>query len=81
MKREHAASTLRARHKGKRQGWNADPTANEAIKAIMNAEANDEAAQRYNDLMPKLKELIWESGFVLVERIKLQDVKTGKHFL
>ncbi len=47
----------------------------------MNAEANDEAAQRYNDLMPKLKELIWESGFVLVERIKLQDVKTGKHFL
>lgn len=81
MKREHAASTLRARRKGQKQGWNADPTANEAIKAIMNAEANDEAAQRYNDLMPKLKELIWESGFVLVERIKLQDVKTGKHFL
>lgn len=46
----------------------------------MNAEADDDAARRFNELMPKLKERIWESGFVLAERIKLQDAKTGKFY-
>lgn len=62
----------------------ADPT---AYQAIQNASpkpktnennARDEAAEV---LIKCLKNLIWLSGFRLIERIKIEDPKSGKKYL
>ena len=55
-----------------------DPTAYEALQNVLNETGERDArAQR---LIKSLKEIIEQSGYDLLERIVLQDRKTGRYY-
>lgn len=56
----------------------ADPTAYNALKPIIQADAALEG--KVNFLIKVLKFIITESGFELLARIELRDKKTGRCF-
>lgn len=56
----------------------ADPTAYLGTREIIREEAETE--KRAYDLIKVLKFIIRSTGFELIERVKIRDVKTGKEF-
>lgn len=56
----------------------ADPTAYYGTKDLIREESETE--RRAFDLIKALKFIIRLTGFELIERIKIKDVKTGKEF-
>ncbi len=55
-----------------------DPTAYEGTKNIIREET--ELERRVNTLIKTLKNVIRLSGFEIIGRIEIKDVKTGKEF-
>lgn len=55
-----------------------DPTAYEGVKSIVREE--NALDGRVSDLVKVLKFIIRNSGFELVSRIEIKDVKTGRVF-
>lgn len=51
----------------------ADPTAYNAIRKV----EHDRAVESVNRLIKEIKALITDNGFVLLNRIKLKDEKSG----
>lgn len=59
------------------EGYN-DPTAFYGTQKIVREESETE--RRANELIKVLKFIIRSTGFELIERVKIRDVKTGKEF-
>lgn len=55
-----------------------DPTAYAGMREVVKEES--EADKRACDLVKVLKYIIKISGFEVIERIKLKDVKTGREY-
>lgn len=58
------------------EGYN-DPTAFYTHKIVRE---ESETERRANELIKVLKFIIRSTGFELIERVKIRDVKTGKEF-
>ncbi|NCC06736.1 MAG: hypothetical protein EOM30_01510 [Clostridia bacterium] len=56
----------------------ADPTAYEGLKSIIQEE--NALDREVNTLIKVLKFIISRSGFELISRIELRDVKTGREY-
>jgi len=54
----------------------ADPTAYEALRNLRRAEINGDVTL----LIKVLREIITDSGFMLLNRIELKEIKSGKAF-
>ena len=55
-----------------------DPTAYHGTRNVLREEARID--KRADDLISTLKYVIRQSGFELIERIQLRDVKSGKEY-